>query len=195
MLDIDNNPLNCNADFMTLITWLTKRNVKAGDASLEQGRSAKLELLLDYPKSENHETWQKIVYKACKRTNYQPEVPEVQSTTTPKLKEVEMKPKKEKPVDSTKIKDSESLDDDDDYYDSEYEDEDIDENAEMIDNDKDVKEKDLFVKELDIIQKMQGELFGKKVASSSKKGKVCNLITIYRKRKRFRRGVRRRRRR
>ncbi|XP_055700876.1 toll-like receptor 13 isoform X2 [Phlebotomus papatasi] len=157
VLDIDNNPLNCNADFMTLITWLTKRNVKAGDASLEQGRSAKLELLLNYPKSENHETWQKIVYKACKRTNYQPEVPEVQSTTTPKMKEVEMKPKKEKPVDSTKIKDSESLDDDDDYYDSEYEDDDIDENAEMIDNDKDVKEKDLFVKELDIIQKMQGK--------------------------------------
>ncbi|GAB0096941.1 Hydroxyacid-oxoacid transhydrogenase [Sergentomyia squamirostris] len=159
VLDIDNNPLNCNADFMTLVTWLTKRKIKAGDASLEQGRSAKLELLIDYPKSETADSsWQKIVYKMCSRTTYLPETIDVESTTAIKPKET--KPTKAKPVDSSKIKDEAESEDDDDYYD-EYDD-DLDQNAEMIDkNNKDIKEKDLLVKELDIIQKMQGDLFGK----------------------------------
>uniref|UniRef100_A0A6B2EBA6 Putative membrane glycoprotein lig-1 n=1 Tax=Phlebotomus kandelakii TaxID=1109342 RepID=A0A6B2EBA6_9DIPT len=168
VLDIDYNPLICNADFMTLVTWLTKRKIKAGDASLEQGRSAKLELLLDYPKNSSPDSsWQKIIYTACSRTTYKPdtqEVESIESTTPTKIKEVEkVKPKaKPVPVDSSKIKEESEIEDDDSqYYDEEYDDE-IDENAEMIENDnKDVKEKDLFVKELDIIQKMQGDLFGK----------------------------------
>uniref|UniRef100_A0A1L8E2R0 Putative membrane glycoprotein lig-1 n=1 Tax=Nyssomyia neivai TaxID=330878 RepID=A0A1L8E2R0_9DIPT len=66
VLDIDNNPLNCNADFMTLVTWLTKKKIKAGDASVDQGRSAKLELLVDYKSDGQDTTWQKIFFQGLR---------------------------------------------------------------------------------------------------------------------------------
>lgn len=67
VLDMSENPLKCETDFMEVISWLGKRKVLPGNSNVDQGTHSALKRLLtgSMPMPNAQHWWQSFTYKVC----------------------------------------------------------------------------------------------------------------------------------